>query len=185
MTLKNEVKMMKKVVGVLVVLVMMSCSSDDDVQEPKYLDQIVGKWLPVVGYATGEYENGEYGDPAFTYFFNDCRETKGGFEFFDNGNFEFSRSKGKLEDGCVLVEESKSVRWEAIGDSTFTTLGTITQLTTDDNYVEKSIEDLLYEPYLDIADKITIEGDTLVLFFDKINNEDLYLTRFVYARVKE
>ena len=162
-------------------IVFYNCSSDDS-EDPKYLDNLIGSWSPVVGLMTGEIVNGDYGEVSFTYNFGECNKEKGRLTFNKDGSLDFIRYKGKLDQGCTITESSKEVTWERVGDSTFVTQGTISQINNQGSYDEKDIFYLAYEPYLDQPDLVKVENDTLVLFYDKIPQTNLYTTRFFYVK---
>ncbi|MEE9363807.1 MAG: hypothetical protein V3U92_14495 [Cellulophaga sp.] len=164
------------------VIVFYNCSSDDS-EGPKYLDNLIGSWIPVVGLMTGEIVNGDYGEKSFTYNFGECNREKGRLTFNKDGSLDFIRYKGKLEQGCHITESSKEVTWNSVGDSTFIAQGIISQLNAQGLYDEKDIFNIAYEPYLDVQpDLVNVKNDTLILFYDKIPKTNLYTTRFFYVK---
>ncbi len=161
-----------------------SCSSDDDNDAPKYLDNIIGSWRPFTGLLTGEIIDGEYGEPSFKYNFSECSEEKAFITFKNDGSFEFEKYRGKLSEGCSLRESSKNITWESVGDSTYIAEGTINQFNNQGTYDEKDIFESVYEPvFFDQPDLVEVKNDTLILYFDKIPKTNLYDTRFFYVKI--
>ena len=157
-----------------------NCSNDEE-DTPKYLDNLIGSWSPVVGLMTGEIINGDYGKESFTYNFGECNREKGLLTFNEDGSLDFIRYRGKLDDECTISERSKNVVWESVGDTTFIAEGIISQINNLGTYDDVDIY-LQAEPYLSDPDLVKIKNDTLILFYDKIPETNLYTTRFFYVR---
>jgi len=166
---------------VVATILFYTCSSNDS-EDPKYLDNLIGSWSPVVGLMTGEIVNGDYGKESFRYKFGECDKEKGHLTFNKDGSLDFIRYKGKLDQGCSITESSKDVTWESVGDSTFITQGIISQINNQGFYDEKDIFYLASEPYLDQPDLVRIKNDTIILFYDPIPKTTLYTTRFFYVK---
>lgn len=157
-----------------------NCSKDDK-DMPIYLDNLIGSWSPVVGLMTGEIINGDYGKESFTYNFGECNRDKGLLTFNEDGSLDFITYREKLDKGCTIFESSKNVVWERVGDTTFIAEGIISQLNNQGTYDDVDIYQQA-EPYLSDPDLVRIKNDTLILFYDKIPETNLYTTRFFYVR---
>lgn len=154
--------------------------SKDDTDTPKYSDSLIGSWSPVVGLMTGEIINGDYGKESFTYNFGECSRENSILTFNEDGSLDFVRYRGK-DEGCTIFESSKNVVWESVGDSTFMAEGIISQLNHQGTYDDIDIYQQA-EPYFSDPDLVKVKNDTLILFYDKIPETNLYNTRFFYVR---
>jgi len=146
------------------------------------MDNIIGSWSPVIGLMTGEIVDGDYGKESFKYNFGECAKEDGYITFKKDGSLDFISYKGSLSTGCEIIERAKHVFWKSEGDSTYIASGIISQINNKSTYDDTNIDNLLLEPYLPYPDLVEVKNDTLILYFDKIPNTDLYTERFFYKR---
>ncbi len=175
-------KNLKRVLLLISVIILYTSCTKEEINLSKKMDNIIGSWSPVIGLMTGEIVDGDYGKESFKYNFGECAKEDGYITFKKDGSLDFISYKGSLSTGCEIIERAKHVFWKSEGDSTYIASGIISQINNKSTYDDTNIDNLLLEPYLPYPDLVEVKNDTLILYFDKIPNTDLYTERFFYKR---